>query len=34
MVASDEQLRSELILDHLKRRQRSEEVVDIEAGAR
>ena len=30
MAASDEQLRSELILDHLKRRQRSEEVVDIE----
>lgn len=30
MAAPDEQLRSELILDHLKRRQRSEEVVGIE----
>lgn len=31
MAASDEQLKSELILDELKRRQRTKEVVDVEA---
>lgn len=30
MASSDEQLKSELILDELKRRQRSKEVVDVE----
>ncbi|MDD5285676.1 MAG: chemotaxis protein CheW [Desulfuromonadaceae bacterium] len=30
MVANEEQLKSELILDELKRRERSKEVVDVE----